>query len=407
MPLLCTPQSLLRQRISHIPRIPSSSRRAIHDLHIVQPDSPDGLTGLWGYRRIPFPKLANQKICLWRGSKKLGVMGMPKVMSEYLGPGKLLSWRPSDDVSDGPDSRSGREAGYSKGEPSIKPAKDALDYEIINISFPAPAKKFFNSLRNRREGMHNVVLRCNHPPSALSERTMLAGAYHLLGDPILSAICPVRFNIRFNIRLPPEAPDRYRIRWAVRNRVDLHPEVIMRAMPEGVRCTTSPRIRVDGWNLVWSCVARDYGALARRRANSAQHLRGAEEKKAKEARSRPKLSGEMANGAELQEKFERALGKAQRKQTAVIRETHEKRLRKAVKIRLDKYPDSPRAPLPEEKAKMKESMKAVIDQAMLKVRASIEYDFGIRQAPTAAVEDDAVDQASPISKSPMKDDRSS
>lgn len=388
-----TARSLLRQRIRSLPRFPSISLRSIHDLHIVLGDSPDGLTRLWGYRRIPFPKLAKQKICLWKGRTKLGVMDMPKVMSEYLGPGKLLNWRPSDEVSNGSDSRSRRKAGDSKGEPPVKPGEDVLDYGIVDISHPMPSKKFYTSLGNKEAGLHNVILRCNHPPTASLERTTLAGAYHLLGSPTYGTRHPVKFHVR----LPPEDPSRHRVQWAVRNRVDLYPEVIMRAMPEGVRCTTFPRIRTDGWNLIWSCVAQHYDPLARQVARAARHLQGEEGKakrpSGKEAWSRPKLSGERADGAELKEKFEQALKKALKKQRAHIRVNHEKDLRKVVKRRLEKDPGSPHAPLPEETAKMKKRMEAAIERAMAKVRASVEYDFGIEPAAAAAVEDDPVGES--------------
>lgn len=284
-------------------------------------------------------------------------MDMPKVMSEYLGPGKLLSWRPSDEVSNGSDSRSRRKAGDNKGEVSVKPVEDVLDYEIVSISRPMPSKKFYTSLGNKEDGLHNVILRCNHPPTASSERTTLAGAYHLLGSPTYGARHPVKFHVR----LPPEDLSHHRVQWAVRNRVDLHPEVIMRAMPEGVRCTTFPRIRTDGWNLIWSCVAQHYDPLARQVARAARHLQGEEGEakgpSAKEARNRPKLSGETADEAELNEKFERALGKAVKKQRTLIRANHEKDLRKAVERRLEKDPGSPHAPLPEETARMKKRMR--------------------------------------------------
>ncbi|KAK7702408.1 hypothetical protein SLS64_009700 [Diaporthe eres] len=242
--------------------------------------------------------------------------------------------------------------------------------------------------------------KCNHPPTALLERTTLAGAYHLLGSPTYGARHPVKFHVR----LPPEDPSRHRVQWAVRNRVDLHPEVIMRAMPEGVRCTTFPRIRTDGWNLIWSCVAQNYDPLARQVAKAAQQLQGEEGKakrpSGKEARSRPKLSGEIADGAELKEKFERALGKAVKKQTALVRAKYEKYLRKAVERRLEKDPGSPRAPLPEETARMKKRVEATIEMAMAKVRASVQYDFGIDPASTAAAEDGTVDESEEVVSSP-------
>lgn len=336
---------------------------------------------------------------------------MPTVMSKYLGPGKLLSWRPSDDVSTGSDSRSGRGAADSKVEPSVKPAEDVLDYEIVNISFPMPSKKFYTSLRNTQEGLHNVILRCNHPPTSSLERTRLAGAYYLLGSPTYGARHPVKFNVR----LPPDAPSRDRIQWgikrAIKNRVDLHPEVIMRAMPEGVRCTTFPRIRADGWNLVWACVAQHYDPLAQRGAKAARHLQGAKSKakgpSAKEARSRPKLSGETADGAELKVRFERALEKALRKQRAMIREHYEKSLKIVVERRVDRDPNSPLTPLPEETARMEKRMEAAIEQAMPKVKASVQYDFGIEAAPTAVVKDGSVDESRGVLTPPKTQEKPS
>lgn len=139
---------------------------------------------------------------------------------------------------------------------------------------------------------------------------------------------------------------------------------------------------------------------------AAQQLQGEEGKakrpSGKEARSRPKLSGEIADGADLKDEFEQALKKALKKQRALIRANHEKDLRKAVERRLERDPGSPHAPLPEETAKMKKRMEATIERAMAKVRASVEYDFGIESAAAAAaaVEDGTVDESEKILSSP-------
>lgn len=389
---------LPRQKSSSLPRLSSLWRRLIHYRHGIQDDSPLGLTELRGYQRITFPELAKQKVCLWNGNKMLGVMAMPRVMKEFLGPGKMLSWRPSDEVLSRSDSQTHR-SGDSEGRSSANPLKGVLDYEIIDISRPGSILISAFRSKLKENGMHEVPIR---PVVRLADpetRLELMRAYQLLAHPRDGARYPVRFHVQRRER-PFDA------KWAVRNRVDLHPEVMIRALPDGVWCTTFPRIHRDGSDVVWSWAAKHYEPRPRRSKGPtsrrlAQAGEGSDERRPKAAHGGGEPSDKMAaTSAGREQRVEHALEKALRKSAKAIRVKYNNILRAATRRRHREVLGSPAAPLPEERAGIEERIEVVIERAMPKVRESVQRTFGIEPGPATAAKSDAVDESESAHSSP-------
>lgn len=336
---------------------------------------------------------------------------MLEVMSKLLGPGKMLSWRSPVEAPRQPDSSSqadgandGKGTKGAKGTKSSKHtkrgklAKFVPDYEIIDIArkganFPTA---FRAALRDK--GVHDVVLLANSRLVARPWRTQLVRAYQILAHEANGARYPVNFHI-FN---PQDRSDQRRIKWAVKNRADLHPEVIMRAMPEGVQMKMAPRIDSIGGDLVWSCAAAHYGRLPSRPRRSTWAEAGVaakgepaphEGRTARAALGKQRLTGAGADTPELREKLEAAVAAAMGKQAVSIWRNHRRELGKAVAKRRSKDPSSPAAPSREEVAMVQEKTRTVIERAMPKIRAAVMRDFGVEPEtepgpePEAAVKD--------------------
>lgn len=399
-------QPLLRQRTVLLPRLTCLSRRLTHDSH--QVEQPAEVTSRrWGhgYREIAFPGLAKREICLWDAGTRLGVKPMPEVMSKFLGPGKMLSWRRPDDAPTKPSSSSqadGADDGADDGKGTKsnkhtkrgKLAKFVPDYEIIDIA--REGAKFPLAFRTalRDKGMLDVVLRANSRLPASSTHIQLIRAYQILADPAHGARYPVRFHI-----IPPaKFSDQRRTSWAIKNRADLHPEVIMRAMPEGVEIRMAPQIDKVGWNVVWSYAAAHYGY--RLSWPKAGPERGAGEepgphegRTAGAALGKQRLTEAGADTPELRERIEATVAAAMGKQAVIISGNYEKELSKAVAKRRSKDPNSPATPSPEEAARVQEKIRTVIKRAMPNIRAAIMRQFGVEPGtepepePEAAVKD--------------------
>lgn len=305
-----------------------------------------------------------------------GVMAVPMVMDKFLGPGKMLRWRPSD-------------------------SKSVLDYEIINISSPGSSLISAILPKLQQNGMHEVPIRSG-APIVPSTRHQLKRAYQLLAHPRDGA----RYQVKFRIS-PPQGPrDHSHIRRAIEKRVDLHPEVMICALPDGVWCTTFPRVHGDGSDVVWSCAAKHYEPTPRRSKGPkarclAQAGEVSDERRPKAAHGGGKPSDKMAaTSAGREQRFEHARDKALRKSAKAIRVQYNNILAAATRRRHREVPGSPAAPLPEERAGMEERIEVVIERAMPKVRESVQRTFGIEPGPATAAESDAVDESESAHSSP-------
>lgn len=249
MKALFRSQSLLRQRVETGLYLFRPSQRAIHGLHVIQDDAGDrealGLKGIYGFRKRPFPKLDKQKVRLWDWNKEIGIKTMAEVREELLGPGRLLSWRPNKHH------RAGEGRKYPGG---------IRDYEIISMATINDKRSHPVRELWRASGVHVVRLRSGGLLTDSMTQRELARAYNLLDSTREGPRIPVRFNLSY-------APinEHCSVLWAVKNRVDLHPEAILSAMPDGTQIATFPRLHPLKNRLVWTCVPKDFttGAVLR------------------------------------------------------------------------------------------------------------------------------------------------
>lgn len=299
------------------------------------------LTRLGWYDKIELPDLTEHEICLWKGSKNLWVMVMPKVMSELLDPEKMLSLRLCGESLNWSDRKSPCEGNDDIGRPSVNPAADILDYDIVNILHPASRQTVHEIFKNRKDVMHKITPRCKRSLTVATERAVLARTHHLLASPHHGA----RYPLKSNVPLAVEDNNAFCIRWTARD-------------------------RVDSSNLVWPCAVRHYNTWGRHAAFSAQNSSQSGESAAaggNETHRGQKSAGETGNSGE-------------RKPDAVIRPTNE-----------NDNKDSAGAPLPEDTARVKKRVEAVIEQVMSKDSEAVQRDVEDEPGSTAAAEDGPAD----------------
>lgn len=210
-----------------------------------------------GYQRIRFRSLDRKKICLWSGDERLGLMRMSRVLREFLGPGKTLSWRPE----------ALGEAVDGKVQGPVKADAEIWHYEIMSIAEPGEKLDPDSSRRTQEDGMRQVFFRSDLGLASTPPQTELADAYRHFGDPDNGA----RYPVKFHIHPPQDLSSPYTIKWAIKNRVDFHPNVIKRAMPEGVKFTIKPLMRKDYKEVFWYFAAKHYDAGPQSDENAEQN----------------------------------------------------------------------------------------------------------------------------------------
>lgn len=173
-------------------------------------------------------------------------MRMSRVLREFLGPGKTLSWRPE---AEG-EAVDGKVQGPGKADAEI------WHYEIMSIADSESGLKPGSDLsgQTQEDGTRQVFFRSDLGLASTPPQTELADAYRHFGDPDNGAQYPVKFHIH----PPQDLSSPYTIKWAIKNRVDFHPNVIKRAMPEGVKFTTKPYMRKDYKEVFWYFAAKHY-----------------------------------------------------------------------------------------------------------------------------------------------------
>lgn len=182
-------------------------------------------------------------------------MRMSRVLREFLGPGKTLSWRPPAEAVEGLGNES-YNAVDGRNKVSAKEDKEVWHYEIMSIAEPGVKLDPDSSRRTEEDGMRQVFFRSDLGLTSTPSQTELADAYRLFGDPDNGS----RYPVKFHIHPPQDLSSPYTIKWAVKNRVDFHPNVLKRAMPEGVKFTTKPHMRKDYNEVFWYFAAKDCDA---------------------------------------------------------------------------------------------------------------------------------------------------
>lgn len=384
MASISAPRLLLRQRLSFRCRVSALSQHFIRHSHQGNGERSAGVAGFESQTPgtvVPF-NIWEKEIYLWHLDRKYGPMSMEKVKNDFLRPGTTLSWRVGDEVLRRLD------PGHSRDDPDA----DILHYDVIRI----PIKKtqlvspHLQKLQMKRK--FEVFIRSNAQIANDLGHRLLSYAYHVLSDPYLGARYPVEVHIA-----PPSDPGSpFGVKWASRNRIDLHPEVIMRAMPYHVRYTRElVGDKAVGWRKsgFFTLTAKSYNPALRFPSNNHN---GDPDQAA--AASEPNPSA-----VDKQMKFEHALNKSLRAAKHNINKALGRKLKRTFKNRVR---NGQRGPLPEELSRFEDEKKAKIKEASAKIQAHFERMFEVNSSPADAAEPEPFEGSKGGPSSPTTDDKS-
>lgn len=169
--------------------------------------------------------IESQQISLWSGEKHLGLIPVKEVIDEHLSPGTMLSL---------------------KGDPPPKTSRAApetYDYEVRRL------KPSTTSPRTPKRKAYELFLNAHDTPLRLKKQ--LEKAYRIL-DHGSEAAFPVEFHIK--VRPLPGLTGLSLFTWG---RVDLHPAVILRALPEGAFQVVKPKVEPQGDQALWVVAPKD------------------------------------------------------------------------------------------------------------------------------------------------------
>lgn len=330
-------------------------------------------------------------------------MTLQKAMTDFLGPGKTLSWLVADEVLRRLDHESGSTSGSKIETPTQAGDRgdtNVLHYDIIRMA--GPKSKMNNAIRRdvKEKGGYRVFFRPNSELALGPGHTHLSITYKILADPRTAA----RYPVRFHISPPKQQKGPHSVEWALHNRTDLRPEVILRAMPSGSRHTKFVHIRGDGADAFFTNIVakRYFPQIPDPRKDKVQpDLPG------KADRTQAATDTQARPSPELQMKFERAVERKMQKATASIHDNLEKSLEKVVRRRLKKLNGGPTTPLLEEILIMERRKRVLTEQAIPRVWEHVARGFGIKIEPTVVAEGDPVDGSDGVPSPPMTSSTSS
>jgi hypothetical protein len=192
-----------------------------------------GQTALLGYEDLAVPDIGSQSIRLWQDEKYLGLVPVKEVLQDHLRPGYML-WLRGD-----PPPRSKRQ-----------PPPGGYDYEVQPLGTQRPdniKQSKFKGFRARE-----FYLSASSPPGHV--RVQLLSAYRYL-DRKLRVTTPVEFHLKATRQLSHADLSLF-----TKDRVDLHPAVILRAMPEGVFQALEPKGDIEEGDALWIVATNDLEA---------------------------------------------------------------------------------------------------------------------------------------------------
>lgn len=219
----------------------------------------------------------------------------------------------------------------------------------------------------------------------LSSPTYGGRAYHVIRSPKDVMQCPVEFHIS----KPRESEDGHHIKWTMRDRVDLHREVIMQAMLRDLLCTTGPHTRRIAESL--SGIMRHIIIAPRPWVVGISPpptgLEGVSEASIDD--KHPLL---VKPSRERQMKVERLSTPALKKEAAPIGKKFERYVETRVYQRLKKFNGGPTAPLSEGRSKMQERMRTIIERTIPEIETLWSADTATASPKTMdAVQNDPLD----------------
>lgn len=211
-------------------------RASIHFWHSICHESPQGQTKLINYEDLEVPDIESQHISLWSGRRHLGLVPVKHVINEHLGPGTMLSLR-----GDPPDKK-GRAV-----------APESYEYELRRIR-PSTSPGFKRGQLSVPLGAKSLWLDASIHPSRLNH--LLDGIYRYLDPDSGAAGGPAEFPVECHIKARPR-PGLTGLSLFTWGRLDLHPAVILRAMPRGSFQVLAPKVDFNEGHALWVIAPRD------------------------------------------------------------------------------------------------------------------------------------------------------
>lgn len=237
-----------------------SPPRLLHLWTQIKQPGPSGLTELLDYRKAELLaplSLRKQKLHLWRYGEDLGVTSMQYALTHLLGRGKMLSLRT---LRSEPEPECMAKLHNNPADPSVSPAA-ILHYDILDFSRDVTPP---NTIL---PGLNEIHLRPDM--NSVSLRHHLCQAYHALRHYASSKQYPVEFHILHprptSLSSSKKVDSERGLEWVVNNRLDLHPEVILRAMPWGSLNATHPRINSEQSDVTWLMAAHKFSVGKQRK----------------------------------------------------------------------------------------------------------------------------------------------
>lgn len=214
-------------------------RGSINFWHVIQQEHPDGQAKFLNYEDLAVPDIESQKISLWSENKHLGVIPVREVINDHLSSGTMLSLR-----------------GEAPAKNSLA-APERYDYELRRLktktttTATAAATVSSRISRRRTQRAHTLWLDAHVSPSHLKH--LLELAYKFLKPDTGAVDLPVEFHIKTH-----PLPDLTGLSLFTWGRVDLHPAVILRALPAVAFQVVKPKIDVKGGRALWVIAPKEF-----------------------------------------------------------------------------------------------------------------------------------------------------
>ncbi|KAG6361053.1 hypothetical protein INS49_009273 [Diaporthe citri] len=203
---------------------------SIHFWHTIRQEQPNGQANFLNYEDLAVSDIGSQQISLWSGEEHLGLIPVKEVINDYLSPGTMLGLR---------------------GDPPAKKSRAApqsYDYEVRNLKTTSTA-----SSRRGRPKRPDAKKICLDVFTSLPRlKNLLETSYRFLDPKTGVRNFPVEFHIKAHPRKGLTGLSTFT--WG---RVDLHPAVILRALPEGALQVVKPKVDLQRGEALWVVVPKD------------------------------------------------------------------------------------------------------------------------------------------------------
>lgn len=207
------------------------------------------------------PEIAHAQIQLWDKGKDLGMIPLGAVMQDYLGPGKMLALKdrvptklPRLEETLAP--RGVAAVAAATTTPLTPPPWPSLEYEILQ--FPTGMKSDMAKRTKRPKGLRAREARLTVTASKPYLKHTLHSTYHFFANAPVNERGPVEIHIHSREKISSSASDPLDWTRLVRGRMDLHPEVILRALPEGAVQLVETVVSAEGADMVFVIAPANY-----------------------------------------------------------------------------------------------------------------------------------------------------